>query len=51
MTDKNPYHKNHLRLAFVNRALVKLKEINPFYSDVVVDNSWVDLNEQSDPTL
>ena len=27
---------------------MKLKEINPFYSDVVVDNSWVEVSEQSD---
>ena len=28
---------------------MKLKEINLLYSGFVVDNSWVDMNEQSNP--
>ena len=28
-----------------------LKGTNPFYSDFVADNWWVDLTEHSDPTL
>ena len=28
---------------------MKLKEINLLYSGVVVDISWVDMNEQSNP--
>lgn len=35
----------------MNKALLKLKEINPHYKDVVFQNSWVDLTEKSDPTL
>ena len=28
---------------------MKLKEINLLYSGFAVDNSWVDMNEQSNP--
>ena len=49
--DKSAYHKQHNRPALVNRTLTKLKEINPFYSDIVVDNSLFDLSEQNVPTL
>lgn len=35
----------------MNKALLKLKEINPHYKDVVFQDSWVDLTEKSDPTL
>lgn len=30
---------------------MKLKEISPLYLDVVGDNLWVDVSEQSDPIL
>ena len=43
--DKSAYHKQHNRPALVNRTRTKLKEINPFYSDIVVDNSLFDLSE------
>ena len=36
LSNKIAHHKQHIRPAFVNRALAKLKEINPFCSDVVV---------------
>ena len=35
----------------VNRALTKLKEISPSYSNIVVYNSWVDVREQRVPIL
>ena len=51
LTDKSVVHKQQIRPAFVNRALQKLTEINPFYKDVIIDNEWEDLSEQSDPEL
>ena len=30
LTDKSAYHKHHIRPAFVNRALMKLKEIKGY---------------------
>lgn len=33
------------------RALIKLKEINSFCSDVLVANSWVKVSQQSDLKL
>ena len=38
LTDKIAYDKQHIQSAFVNNTLQKLREINLFYSDVVVDN-------------
>ena len=38
LRDKIAYHKQHIQPAFVNKALTKLKEINPSCLDVVV---WV----------
>lgn len=36
----------------MNKALKKLKEINPFYSFVSIDeNSWVNVSQESDPEL
>ena len=37
--------------ALVNTALQKLTKVNPFYSNITIDNEWEDLNEQSDPVL
>ena len=51
LTDKSAYHKQHIRPALVNRALAKLKEINPFYRDVVIDSTWENVSEQNDPVL
>ena len=51
MTDKSTVNKQHIRPAAVNRALIKLIEINPFYKDISIDNEWEDLSEQSDPEL
>ena len=51
MSDKIAYDNQHIWSTFVRNALQKLREANLFYSNVVVDNSWVGVNEQSDPTL
>ena len=40
LSDKSAVNKQQIRPAFVNRALAKLIEINPFYKNVIVDNDW-----------
>ena len=42
---------NNNQTTLVNRALTKLKEISPSYSNIVVYNSWVDVREQRVPIL
>ena len=49
LSDTSIVNKQHIRPAFVNRALEKLVEVNPFYKDVRIDNSWEDISEESDP--
>ena len=44
-------NKQQIRPALVNAALQKLTKINPFYSNITVDNEWEDLSEQSDPLI
>ena len=39
LSDKSAVNKQ-IRPAFVNRAIAKLIEINPFYNNVIVDNDW-----------
>ena len=51
LTDKSAFHRQHIRPALVNRALLKLKEINPLYRDVLLDDSWVNVSEKNDPAL
>ena len=50
-SDKNAVNKQEICPAFVNRALVKLNEINSFHKNVIVDNYWKHASEQSDPEL
>ena len=45
LSDKIAVNKQQIRPAFVNRALAKLIEINPFYNNVVVDNDWENVSE------
>ena len=49
LTDKSAFHKQHIRPALVNSALRKLQEINPLYRTVVIEDSWADVSEQTDP--
>ena len=48
LSDKSPVYKQVNRPTAVYDALTKLKEINPFYIDVVIDNQWQDVNKESD---
>ena len=45
LSDKSAVNKQQIRPAFVNRALAKLIEINPFYNNVIVDNDWENVSE------
>ena len=49
LSDKSAVNKQQICPAFVNRALAKLIEVNPFYKNVIVDNDWRNVSEQSDP--
>ena len=48
LSDKSAVYKQQIHPAFAYRALAKLIEINPFYKDVIVDNDWKNVSEQSD---
>ena len=49
LSDKSAVNKQQICPAFVNRALAKLIEVNPFYKNVIVNNDWRNVSEQSDP--
>ena len=51
LTDKSVISKQQILPALVNSALHKLTKINPFYSNITIDNKWEDLIEQSDLVL
>ena len=51
LTDTSAFRKQHIRPAAVNKALCKLKEINPHYKNVSIDDSWADVSRRSDPEL
>ena len=51
LSDKSAFYKQHIRPVAVNKDLLKLKEINPHYKDVVIQDSWADVSEKSDPAL
>ena len=48
---KSVVNKQQIRCALVITALQKLRKINPFYSNITIDNEWEDFSEQSDPVL
>ena len=51
LSDNKAVKQEYIRPAFVNRALQKLKEINPLYKNVIIERDWEDLTENSDPDL
>ena len=51
LSDTSVVNKQNIRPAFVNRALQKLVEINPFYKDIRIDRTWENISERSDPEL
>ena len=48
---RSSYGKQNIRTVKVNKALEKLREINPFYRTVSVHNSWEKVSQKSDPEL
>ena len=44
-------NKEQIHHALAHAALQPLTTINPFYSNITIDNEWGDLSEQSDPVL
>ena len=46
-SDKSVVNKQQIRPDLVIKPLQTLK-INPFYSNITIDNEWKDLNEKSD---
>ena len=48
LTDKGLINKQQILLALVNTALHILTKINPFFSNINIDNEWKDLIEQLD---
>ena len=51
LSDRSYYCKQNIWPAKVNKALEKLREINPFYRTVKVDNSWENISQESDSEL
>ena len=51
LTDKSVDNKQQIRPALVDTALQKLSKINPFYSNITIDNECEDSSGQSDPVL
>ena len=49
--DKSVINRQVICPAFVNQALRKLTEINPFYKDIAIDQEWENVSKQSDPEL
>ena len=51
MTNKGVVNKEHIRPALVNATLQNLTNVNPFYSNIVIDNEWENFSEQSESLL
>ena len=51
LSDKSDYHKQHIRPSAVNAALTKLMEINNFYQNIEISQSWEQISETSDEEL
>ena len=51
LSGKSAFNKQQIHPAFVNRALAKLMKINPFYKNVIFDNDWKNVSEQSGPEV
>ena len=51
LSDTNYLNKQNIRPILVNKALEKLVEINPFYHNVRIDDSWATVSQETDPLL
>ena len=51
ITDKSAFHKQQIRPILVDKALNKLKDINPLYKNVLTEKRWANVSEQTEPKL
>ena len=51
LSESNFVHRQNIRPALLNRALHKLKEMNPLYRDVQIDESLESVSKEDDPLL
>ena len=51
LSDKSYHRKQNIHPAKVNRTLQKLREINQFYADVTIHDTWENVSQDSDPEL
>ena len=51
LTEKSVVNKQQFLPALVNASLQKLTKINPFYSNITINNEWKNFWEQLDPLL
>ena len=51
LSDTSYVNKQNIRPILVNKALEKLVEINPFYHNVRIDDSWATVSQEIDPLL
>ena len=49
--DQKEKYKTYIRPAAVNAALTKLIEMNVFYQDIQISQSWEQISQESDPEL
>ena len=49
LSDSHAYHTQNINVANVNAALEKIIEINAFYADVKIDESWEAFSKETDP--
>ena len=51
LSHKRAFYKQHIWPAALSKAFLKLKEINPYYEDVVIQDLRADVSEKSDTAL
>ena len=51
LTNKNVFQKQHIRPALVNKVIFKLKDINPLYQIIVIEELWAYVSDQTEPEL
>ena len=51
LSDSHFVNRQNIRPALVNKALDKLKEVNPLYKDVRIDETWESVSKENDPSL
>ena len=51
LSDTSYINKQNVRPILVNKPLEKLVDINPFYCNFHIDDSWATINQETDPLL